>query len=75
MPYLSSSNFIKKHFPALLEGDFSSLRGFGEEVHRFEWKHNYRFDSKTKRMISPSQLKGKKASALTKFEDYQIKIN
>lgn len=50
------------------------LSGFGKEIHRFEWKHGYRFDVKTKRMLSPEQLKGKKISTLTQVDDYTIKI-
>ncbi|WP_435526009.1 hypothetical protein [Chryseobacterium indoltheticum] len=47
------------------------LTGFGKEVHRFEWKHGYRFNPKTKRMVPPSEAKGLKP--LTKFEEYTIK--
>lgn len=50
------------------------LSGFGKEIHRFEWKHGYRFDVKTKRMLSPEQLKGKKISTLTQADDNTIKI-
>lgn len=66
-------NLFLNNFKVVRKWRLFVLTGFGKEVHRFEWKHNYRFDSKTKRMISPSQFKGKKAPALTKFEDYQIK--
>ncbi|WP_262151803.1 hypothetical protein [Chryseobacterium foetidum] len=43
----------------------STLSGFGKEIHRFEWKYGYRFDAKTKRMLSPEQLKGKRLPILT----------
>ncbi|OCK50488.1 hypothetical protein BA768_04870 [Chryseobacterium sp. CBo1] len=51
----------------------STLSGFGKEIHRFEWKHGYRLDVKTKRMLSPEQLKGKKFPTLTQFNEYTIK--
>lgn len=47
------------------------LTGFGKEIHRFEWKHNYRFNPKTKRMVPPTEARGLKT--LTKFEEYTIK--
>ncbi|WP_144281287.1 hypothetical protein [Chryseobacterium echinoideorum] len=47
------------------------LTGFGKEVHRFEWKHDYRFHPKTKRMVPPNEAKGLKP--LTKLEEYTIK--
>lgn len=46
------------------------LTGFGKEFHRFEWKHGYRFNPKTKRMMPPSEAKGLKP--LTKFEEHKI---
>ncbi|SEW24154.1 hypothetical protein SAMN05421841_1784 [Chryseobacterium wanjuense] len=48
------------------------LTGFGKEVHRFEWKHGYRFDPKTKRMLLPSELNRRKLPTLTQFEEYKI---
>ncbi|MBO6185308.1 MAG: hypothetical protein J6O88_11585 [Chryseobacterium sp.] len=47
------------------------LTGFGKEVHRFEWKHGYRFNPKTKRMIPSSEAKDLKP--LTQFKEYIIK--
>lgn len=46
------------------------ITGFGKEVHRFEWKHGYRFNPKTKRMVPPIEAKGLKP--ITKFEEYKI---
>lgn len=48
------------------------LTGFGKEVHCFEWKHGYRFDPKTKRMLPPSELKGRKFPTLTQLEEHKI---
>lgn len=48
------------------------LTGFGKEFHRFEWKHGYRFDPKTKRMLSPSEMKGRKFPTLTQLEEHKI---
>ncbi len=31
------------------------LSGFGKEVHRFEWKHGYRYDPDTKMMVPPNK--------------------
>jgi len=48
----------------------SVLTGFGKEIHRFEWKHGYRYDPKTMRMVPPNKAEGLKT--LTKFEEYKI---
>ncbi len=34
------------------------LTGFGKEVHRFEWKHGYRYDPNTKMMVPPNKANG-----------------
>ncbi|WP_299434391.1 hypothetical protein [uncultured Aquimarina sp.] len=46
------------------------LTGYGKEIHRFEWKHGYRYDSKTNKMV-PSE-KAKSLQTLTNFEDHKI---
>lgn len=76
---------VRQEAEVVIMSEFSSLRapefengvqigekltGFGKEVHRFEWKHGYRFNPKTKRMIPPNEAKGLKT--LTKFEEYKI---
>lgn len=48
------------------------LTGFGKEFHRFEWKHGYRFDPKTKRLFSPSELNRRKLPTLTRFDEHKI---
>lgn len=46
------------------------LTGYGKEVHRFEWKHGYRYNSKSKMMLPPEKANG--LEPLTKFEDYKM---
>jgi hypothetical protein len=46
------------------------LTGYGKEVHRFEWKHDYRFEPKSKMMLPPTKTSGLKP--LTKGDDYKI---
>lgn len=46
------------------------LTGYGKEIHRFEWKHGYRFNSESKMMLPPEKANG--LQPLTKFEDYKI---
>jgi len=73
---------VKQNVEVVIMSDINDLRrfdsntgkdmltGFGKEVHRFEWKHDYRFNPKTKRMIPPSEARGLKP--LTKYEEYKI---
>ena len=44
------------------------LTGFGKEIHRLEWKYNYRFDPNTRMMVPPNKASGLKA--ITKKTDY-----
>ncbi|MFY7844860.1 cell envelope integrity protein TolA [Chryseobacterium gambrini] len=46
------------------------LTGYGKEVHRFEWKHGYRYDPESKMMLPPEKANG--LEPLTKFEDYKM---
>ncbi|KAA2243042.1 hypothetical protein F0L74_11015 [Chitinophaga agrisoli] len=45
------------------------LTGFGKEVHRFEWKHGWRFDPETNMMVAPGSPNFSKLMPVTKFED------
>ncbi|WP_299766892.1 hypothetical protein [uncultured Dokdonia sp.] len=46
------------------------LSGFGKEIHRFEWKHGYRFDPKTKMMVPPEKAKG--LPSITEFKENKL---
>jgi hypothetical protein len=62
-------SFIKEKPSAMAVFSFKRL---WQRSYRFESKHGYRFDPKTKRMLLPSELKGRKLPTLTQFEEYKI---
>lgn len=47
----------------------SPLTGFGKEIHRLEWKHDYRYDPNSKKMVKGDLASG--LPTLTNREDYK----
>lgn len=53
-PIIVVTDMSSCYAPSRVDGKLVQvLTGFGKEVHRLEWKHNYRFDPKTRQMVPP----------------------